>query len=124
VLGEGAAGSQGSQAWSWLSKKRSAIAAQQGSGDARQQSQAALRNLSAIQGNAQRWLDQLTAQGERVRLSVPGNTSVQLGGSFSVASCPQGRGDGDFVATRIRHRYDKLAGFVTLLEGQRAGGAL
>jgi hypothetical protein len=124
VLGEGAAGSQGTQAWSWLSKKRSAIAAQQGSGEARQQSQAALRNLSAMQGSAQHWADQLSAQGECVRLSVPGNTAVQLGGTFSVGSCPQGRGDGDYVATRIRHRYDKLAGFTTLLEGQRAGGAL
>jgi hypothetical protein len=124
VLGEGAAGSQGSQAWSWLSKKRSAIAAQQGSGEARQQNQPALRNLAGVQGSAQRWLDQLTAQGERIRITVPGNTDVQLASTFSVASCPQGRGDGDYVATRIGHRYDKRAGFVTLLEGQRAGGGL
>lgn len=120
VLGEGAAAAQGSQAWSWLSKKRSAIAAQQGSGDARQTSRAMLRNLAAVQGSAQRWCDQLQAQGARIRLVVPGNTSVQLAGKFSVGACPQGRGDGDYLATRIGHRYDKRAGFVTLLEGEAA----
>jgi prophage tail gpP-like protein len=124
VLGEGAAGSQGSQAWSWLSKQRSAIQAQQGSGASRQQSQAVLRNLSAVQGSAQGWLSQLTAQGERVRVTVPGNTDVQLAGTFSLSSCPQARGDGDYIATRIQHRYDKRTGFVTQLEGQRAGAAL
>jgi hypothetical protein len=123
VVGEGASGSQGSDAWSWLSKKRDPIQAQQGSGDARQTTQSALRNLSALQGSAQGWQARLAASGERISLSVAGTTAVSLAGTFAVSGCPQGRGDGDYLATRIRHRYDKQGGFVTWLDGQRAGGS-
>lgn len=122
VVGEGASGSKGSDAWSWLSKKRDPIQAQQGRGEARQVSQAVLRNMAALQGSAQGWEQRLSASGERITLRVAGTTAVALADTFAVSGCPQGRGDGTYLATRIQHRYDKQGGFVTVLEGQRAGG--
>ncbi len=122
VLGEGAAGSQGSQAWSWLSKKASSISARQGgSGDARQQSAPLLRSVSAAQSSAQFWQQALTAQATRIDLTVPGNADLAVGSTISVSDCPQGRGDGDYLLTRVRHVYEKKKGFITLLEGQAGG---
>jgi phage protein D len=122
VIGEGAAGSQGTQAWSWLSKQRSPVAAQQGSGDVRQHSEAALRNMAGMQASTQAWGQRLTARATTVQVTVPGQSALSVGSTFTLASCPQGRGDGDFVATRVQHRYDKRQGFVTQLTGQAAGG--
>lgn len=122
VIGEGAAGSQGTQAWSWLSKQRSPVAAQQGSGDARQRAESALRNMAGMQASAQAWSSRLSASAATVHVTVPGQAALAVGATFTLASCPQGRGDGDFVATRVQHRYDKRQGFVTQLTGQSAGG--
>ena len=123
VIGEGAAGSKGTQAWSWLSKQRSPIAAQQGSGDARQCSEAALRNLAGMQASAQAWRNRLAASAAAVQVTVPGHAALSVGTTFTLASCPQGHGDGAYVATRVQHRHDKRQGFVTQLTGQAAGGA-
>lgn len=122
VIGEGAAGSQGSQAWSWLSKKTSGISAKQGaSGDARQQSAPLLRNMSAAQSSARFWQQQLTAQATRIRLTVPGNAALAVGATIKVSDCPKGRGDGEYLLTRVRHVYEKKQGFVSFLEGQAGG---
>lgn len=121
VVGEGAAGSQGSQAWSWLSKKASSINAKQGSGDPRQQSQSALRNASAVQGSAKFWQQQLQAQATRISLTVPGNADLALGSTIRVSGCPQGRGDGDYLVTRLCHVYDKKQGFLSRIDGQAGG---
>lgn len=127
VIGEGAAGSQGSQAWSWLSKKTSGISAQQGSSGGqhqqsqRQQSQPALRNVSAAQSSARFWQQQLSAQATRILLSVPGNAALAVGVTISVSGCPQGRGDGDYLVTRVRHVYEKKQGFISHIEGQAGG---
>lgn len=124
VIGEGAAGSQGSQAWSWLSKKTSSISAKQGaSGDTRQQSAPLLRNVSAAQSSARFWQQQLTAQATRIRLIVPGNATLAVGTTIKVSDCPKGRGDGEYLLTRVRHVYEKKQGFVSYLEAQ-AGGSL
>lgn len=123
VIGEGAAGSQGTQAWSWLSKQRSNVAAQQGSGDARQRAEPALRNMAGMQASAQAWSSRLSASAATVQVTVPGQAELSVGSTFTLASCPQGRGDGDFVATRVQHGFDKRQGFVTQLTGQAAGGA-
>lgn len=122
VIGEGAAGSQGSQAWSWLSKKINGISAGQGgSGDERQQSLPALRNASAAQSRARFWQQQLTAQATRIRLTVPGNADLAVGTTISVGDCPQGRGDGEYLVTRLRHVYDKRQGFLSHVQGQAGG---
>ena len=122
VISEGAAGSQGSQAWSWLSKKSSGIKAQQGaSGDERQRSVGALRNLSAAQTSAQFWQQRLSAVAKRVQLTTPGNATLAVGDTISVSDCPQGRGDGDFRIVRLQHFYDKKQGFVTRIDGVSGG---
>lgn len=122
VIGEGAAGSQGSQAWSWLSKKTSGISAQQGtSGDQRQKSQPTLRNASAAQSSARFWQQQLSAQATRIHLTVPGNAALTVGVTISISGCPQGRGDGEYLVTRVRHVYEKKQGFVSHVEGQSGG---
>jgi hypothetical protein len=64
----------------------------------------------------------LSASVATVQVTVPGQAALSVGATFTLASCPQGRGDGDFVATRVQHRYDKRQGFVTQLTGQAAGG--
>lgn len=122
VIGEGAAGSQGSQAWSWLSKKTSGISAKQGvTGDARQQTSPLLRNASAAQSSARFWQQQLKAQATRIRLTVPGNATLAVGATIKVSDCPKGRGDGEYLLTRVRHVYEKKQGFVSLLDAQAGG---
>lgn len=122
VIGEGAAGSQGSQAWSWLSKKTNGIKTQQGSsGDQRQQSQSVLRNVSATQSSARFWQQKLNAHATQISLTVPGNAELAVGSTISVSGSPQGRGDGDYLVTRLRHTYDKKQGFISRIEGLAGG---
>ncbi len=121
VVGEGAAGSQGSQAWSWLSKQRSNVAATGGSGSAAAlRAESSLRSLEAVQGSARALAERGSQRAQSVRLKVPGNAALGPGDVIELSDCPAGHGDGQYLLWRVQHRFDKRGGFNSWLEGVAA----
>ncbi|RIK51211.1 MAG: hypothetical protein DCC57_10955 [Chloroflexi bacterium] len=118
--GEGAAGSQGSDAWSWLIKDAAAV--QKSAGDAsgaRPLVDAALRSGAALETAAAAYLAE--QGGSAGRLIVPGAPDVTVGAAVEITGAPQDALNGLHLVTRLRHRYDKARGFVTELALRRAG---
>ncbi|MEJ2199618.1 MAG: hypothetical protein P8X63_01180 [Desulfuromonadaceae bacterium] len=120
VSGEGCAGSQGAQAWSWLAKNADGISASTGQGDPQRLYQSgSLRNQEAAQSFG-RGLESGAGRMRQAALAtVPGSPELGLGQTFALSGCPDGRGDGSFIITRVLHRYDK-GGFITRLSGVTA----
>jgi hypothetical protein len=120
VQGEGSAGSQGAQAWGWLTKSPDGIGAGAGQGDPRRLYQAgALRNQAAVQAYGQALDNGARRLRQTVKVRVPGSAELGLGQTFELTDCPAGRGDGSYIITRLRHRYDSR-GFITELTGVAA----
>jgi hypothetical protein len=120
VSGEGSAGSQGAQAWSWLAKSPDTISATAGQGDpARLYQDGALRNQAAVQAYSRALETSAQQLRNAVQARVPGSAELGLGQTFDLTDCPAGRGDGSYIITRLRHRYDNR-GFVTELDGVAA----
>ncbi|MCC6166170.1 MAG: hypothetical protein IT329_02985 [Caldilineaceae bacterium] len=120
LTGEGAAGSQGSDAWPWLIKDAAAV--QKSAGEeagARPLVDAALRSGDALETAAAAYLAE--QGGSAGRLIVPGTPDVTVGTAVEIAGAPQDALNGLHLVTRLRHRYDKGRGFVTELALRRAG---
>ena len=119
--GEGAAGSQGAQAWSWLAKSADSVQASAGDGaPKRLYQEGALRDHSAVDAAANGISERAQALRSIVEVTVPGSPEVGVGAPFELADCPGGRGDGTYVALGVRHRYAKTRGFITELTGAAA----
>jgi hypothetical protein len=121
MSGEGAAGSQGAQAWSWLAKSADSVQASAGDGaPKRLYQEGALRDHSAVDAAANGISERAQALRSIVEVTVPGSPEVGVGAPFELADCPGGRGDGTYVALGVRHRYAKTRGFITELTGAAA----
>ena len=121
MTGEGAAGSQGSQAWSWLLKSADEMQATSGQGVPKRLYQdGALRNRAAVTDAAAGVSEPVAALRSIVTVTVPGSADVGVGSKFTLKDCPDGRGDGDYVVLRLRHQFGKMRGFVSELVGARA----
>ena len=116
VVGEGAAGSQGSDAWSWTVSDSTSVTGSAGSGDPSLLVQdGALRSADAVNGaaagiSAKAKLGALTA-----RLLVPGAPGAAVGSTVAVASAPDGTLNGSWIVRGVRHRLVKARGYTTLL---------
>lgn len=120
LVGEGAAGSQGSAAASWLVKDSQGIRVQSGRGDpARLYRDGALRSAAAVHDAADAHAQQATARAARVQLRVPGSPDLIPGATVTVHDSPGGAGDGDWVIARARHCYGR-AGYVAELDAVAA----
>ena len=123
VIGEGAAGSQGSDAWSWLVKDPSGVTGSSGSGDpARLVSDPSLRSSDAAQGAADGIAAAAGAGASTARLLVTGAPKAVVGGAVAVSGAPDDSLNGTWVVRGLRHRYTKRGGFTTLLLLSKAGG--
>jgi len=126
TVGEGAAGSQGQEAWSWLVKDPSAVTASAGSGSPERLVQdASLRSTEAAQGA----VDGIAGAAEGTRLIgeflVPGAPAVVVGSAVEIVDAPQDTLNGLFLVRRVRHRFSKREGFITLIcFGSGANGGL
>ena len=124
VVGEGAAGSQGDAAWSWLVKDPSGVTGTAGSGDpARLVRDHSLRTLDAASGAAEAASATAAAGAMTARLLVPGAPKATVGATVAVTGTPDGTLDGTYVVRGVRHRYAKREGFTSLLLLGRGGGA-
>jgi phage protein D len=121
TVGEGAAGSQGQEASSWLVKDPSSVTGSSGSGPERLIQDASLRSGEAAQGAA----DGIAGAAERTKLVgellVPGAPAVVVGSAVEVVDAPQNALNGQYLVRGIRHRFSKRGGFTTLIQFQSAG---
>jgi phage protein D len=116
VVGDGAAGSKGADAWSWNLKDISPLRASAGSGDpavlvergAIRSAEAAGAAAEGIAANAR--LGTLTA-----RLLVPGAPKAAVGTTVAVASAPDDTLNGSWLVRGVRHRLVKARGYTTQL---------
>jgi len=126
TVGEGAAGSQGQEAWSWLVKDPSSVTGIAGTGDPERLVQdASLRSGEAAQGAADGIAG--AADGEKLigELLVPGSPAVVVGSAIEILDAPQDVLNGLFLVRRIRHRFSKRGGFTTWIHfGNTGDGGL
>jgi hypothetical protein len=121
MTGEGAAGSQGAQAWSWLAKSADAVQASAGDGvPKRLYQEGVLRSHAAADAAANAIHERAQALCSRVVVRVPGSAEVGVGVLFELADCPGGNGDGTYQVLALRHRYAKARGFTTEISGAAA----
>ena len=130
-VGEGAAGSNGQDAWNWLAKDVSSLQAQSGAGDpARLVSDGSLRSADAASKAAEGIVSAAKRARVQGRILVPGAQAINAGSTFAIAQAPQDSLNGTSLAKRVVHRYDKGTGFVSAIffsnvgAGAGAGGGL
>ncbi len=125
AVGEGAAGSEGQDAWNWLVKDPSPVTHQAGGGEPeRRFSIVALRSSEAVQTTA----ESLASAASRVnitgRILVPGAPVVTVGSIIEIKDAPQDALNGKGLVRQVKHRYSKWEGFTTqIIFSKIEGGA-
>jgi phage protein D len=122
TVGEGAAGSQGADAWSWLVKDPAPVTGSAGGGEAERQVQdGSLRSRNAAQSAA----DGIANAAGRMKLTgellVPGSPAVVVGSAIESVESPQDALNGLFLVRGVRHRFSKAGGFTTLIRFSKTG---
>jgi phage protein D len=125
TTGEGAAGSQGSDAWSWLVKDPSGVQSTAGDGTALPIPDSSLRSSEAAQAAAEGLAGGLSLMQYTGSLLVPGTPAVTVGSAIEIADAPQSELNGLCLVRHLRHHFDKQRGFTTriLFSQTGAGGA-
>jgi hypothetical protein len=124
TVGEGAAGSQGQDAWSWLVKDPSAVSGSAGSGEPlRARQDGSLRSSDAARSAAEGWVGAVGLTNLTGRLLVPGAPAVVVGCAIEIADAPQTELNGSCLVRRVSHRLSKREGFTTLIDFSRNGGS-
>ncbi len=113
LVGEGSAGRQGADAWSWLAKDAQGVSAGGAAGGAAVVNDGALRNLAALAGAAAG----SAPAADQVRITVPGTPALDVASLFRLENCPLGQGDGQWSVVEVRHRLGAGRGFVTEVLG-------
>jgi hypothetical protein len=120
IVGEGSAGRQGSDAWSWLAKDPQGVSANAGAGPAGAvEQEGGLRDLASIAAAAAGAAAGAARIADRVQVRVPGTPALDVAGLFALAGCPRGEGDGTWAALAVQHHFSPRRGFVTVLQGVR-----
>ena len=123
AIGEGAAGSQGSDAWSWLIKDPAQVSASAGSGDPQRQApDAAMRSQSSAQSAADGAQQMAGLYSVIGRLLVPGAPAAVVGGTVQIQDVPSPGLSGACLVRQLQHAYNKNAGFTTHLELSASSG--
>jgi len=115
VIGEGAAGSQGADAWNWLVKDPAAVTGTGGSGaPERLRSEPALRGTAAVQAAALG----VPAGDVAGHVLVVGAPGVAVGAAIAITGAGV---DGALVVHGVRHRFARREGFTTRIRFESAG---
>lgn len=115
AIGEGAAGSQGQDAWSWVVKDASGVRGRAGDGPSeRLTHDASLRSLA----DAQRAADSMAAAAQSLTatgtLMVPGAPAVTVASTIEIVDAPHESLNGRFLVTQVRHQFSRRRGFTTV----------
>ncbi len=115
VVGGGAATSNGSDAWNWLTKEPKAMSE---AGDSSQVvSLRALRDSPGTQNHADYLMAQSQSATNRVRLQTSAAPEVVIGAAFEITGAPDSATNGIFVADRVVISFDQMQGFTSIIEG-------
>ncbi len=117
TIGEGAAGGEGQEAWSWLIKDPGPVTAQAGQGEPMGiTSDPSLRSSEAGQSAA----DSLAGAAGQMALTgmiiVPGAPLVVVGSTIEIADAPQENVNGACRVSWVGHRYSKQLGYISVIE--------
>jgi phage protein D len=116
VVGEGAAGTQGSDAWNWHVNDSSSVTGNAGSGDPAVLVQdGAIRSADAASGAATGIAAKAKLGALTARLLVPGAPKAAVGSTIAVADAPDTTLNGSWVVRGVRHRLVKAHGYTSLL---------
>jgi phage protein D len=116
VVGEGAAGSKGSDAWSWNAKDVAPMKATAGSGDpAVVVRLPAVRSSDAAQAAADGIADKAKLGGLTARLLVPGAPKAAVASTVEIKGAPDDKLNGSWLVRGVRHKLVKSQGYTTLL---------
>ena len=122
--GEGSAGSQGKDAWSWLVKDPASVQGSAGGGGPeRWVHDPALRSGDAAKTAAQGIADAAGRLQVTGTLLVPGAPAVTAGSTIEIAGAPQEALNGKFLVRWVRHRLAKREGFTTRIAFSKSEGA-
>ena len=116
IVGEGAAGSQGQEAWSWLLKDPASVTGSTGDGGPERKIQdASLRSSDAAQSAADSLANAAGLMKLTGKILVPGAPAVVVGSAVEIADVPQEALNGLGLVHRVRHRLSKRLGFTTFI---------
>jgi phage protein D len=116
VVGEGAAGSKGSDAWSWNAKDPAGVTATSGSGDPTLVVAAgALRSADTASAAAEGIAAKAKLGALTARLLVPGAPKAAVCSTIAVAAAPDDVLNGSWLVRGVRHTLVKARGYTTLL---------
>ncbi|MDX1696383.1 MAG: hypothetical protein R3208_21635 [Ketobacteraceae bacterium] len=114
AIGQGAAGSQGAEAWDWLLKDPQSVTASAGNGNNSQLiSDHSLRSSEAAQQAAASKSFLIKQQSNKLRLTVVGAPEVFAGSRVAIAGVPDDIFNGAGIVESARHSYSKREGFVS-----------
>ncbi|MEO6407476.1 MAG: hypothetical protein ABIO45_01815 [Burkholderiaceae bacterium] len=113
IVGEGSAGRQGSDAWSWLNKDPHGVSA--GTGPLEQEG--GLSAFASVVSAALGAAGGAARVADIVEVRVPGSPALDVASVFALENCPRGEGDGSWQVIELRHRWTSRTGFVTELIG-------
>ena len=118
MVGEGSAGRQGSEAWSWLAKDSQGVSASAGGGATGALEQdGGLRDLASVASAAAGAAAGAVRMADMVEVRVAGTPALDVASVFALENCPGGEGDGQWSAIEVRHRLSAGSGFVTEVVG-------
>jgi phage protein D len=118
--GESPTGSQGEEAWAWLTKDFSGSKGTAGSGDPKLLlERAPLRTADAARTAAEAALTAIQRRTLRGRLLVTGQPQVKLGDAIRFRDVPNDALNETFQVRSVTHRITKIGGFTTTIEFRR-----
>lgn len=124
AIGEGAAGSQGQEAWPWLVKDPSSVTSEAGDGEAqRLVSDPSLRSAEAVQTMAIGMAETAGMMAFTGRLVVPGSPAVIVGSTIEITDVPQDALNGVCFVRRVQHQFSKQGGFISVIDFSKSGEA-
>jgi phage protein D len=122
IVGEGAAGSEGADAGSWLVKDAGAISASAGGGAReRLRSDRSLRSSDAVSAAAQGGALLAGLRATTGQLLVAGAPHIVVGSTIAIAGAPQDALNGNCIVSAVHHVYGKRTGFVTRVTFWKVG---
>ena len=119
LIGAGAAGSQGADAWSWLIKDPQSITASVGDGSKnRLLIDPSLRSSAGVQQASAGKLFFANRQGVKTKLTVVGAADIHVGSKIDIADMPQAELNGSALVESVKHYYSKDQGFISEVTAQ------
>lgn len=117
VVGDGAAGSEGEDAWPWRVKDLESISATSGAGEIELlMNIPSLTSQDALQQAADSKIEALLSLQQTGRILVPGAPLVLVGKTFDLSDMPDSNDDGTYMARHIQHIFSKYEGYTTKIQ--------